>query len=307
MIVLVVAVGVALLAAIIVGVVVLTGPHGSKATMIRRSFPGLSRSGQRKLLAAIRKVEVLEDPNGRVLRRFISVDRHLVLREFTIETPSGSAWLKDATMVPARVGFTRRTITTQSTRPTLTRTVAGGLVLGPAGAVVAGLGAQKTKTKKRTTGSSGHMTITVCAPGIDWSKRADMGRAICRRFDSAKAKATTLAEGRPAEIARARELLRTMAIRVAEVEADEVDAQIVLLVAQPLSPRPTEKVDLAAAASMDEPASSDRTAASNTSSGPAKNIADTASRLRELSRLHDDGLLTDEEFKLKRNSIVEDL
>jgi len=96
-------------------------------------------------------VESLEDPRGRIVKTYPRLD--VAIREFTFDAPQGIIPLVDAEMRVEHAGSTKETVKIDvGSRPTLTRTVAGLVTLGQPGAIVAGLGLQKT-----------HVTLTSAA------------------------------------------------------------------------------------------------------------------------------------------------
>jgi hypothetical protein len=147
---------------------------------------------------ARRVLEALRDPHGQQLSRCQGVKLH----ERTVTTPQGTASLIGAS---ASVDTAGNLAVTK--RATLTRTVAGGLVAGPFGAVVGGAGFKKTKkldTRELylTINTTSFSSVVPCPP--------DQGsnvRSFAAKVNTAAMQAAADEPHRPARIQAAEQRL----------------------------------------------------------------------------------------------------
>lgn len=188
--------------------------EGRHAAAVRVAEKALARE-QRQLAKSIRSAErelaELKDPKGRLLASY----QGCLLHEMWISTPQGSGPVDGAT---AACDSASNLVV--KSRATLTRMAAGGLVLGPLGAVLS-LGFKKHKTEDHRelyllVEATTFASVTQC-PSEDGLKARQFAAAVT----SAGLNAGAIVSARPAAIAAATDRLDRLQVERGGVPAAE--------------------------------------------------------------------------------------
>ena len=174
--------------------------------------------------AVARELTELRNPDGRRLAAY----RGFTLHELAISTPQGKGDLIGTTASVDSAGNMSVT-----RRGTLTRTVAGGVLLGPVGAVIGGAG-----MKKAVKHDDRELYLTVETPTVAAvvqcpAEQGMKARQFAAQINTAAKQAPAIAESRPGQIADAESRLAvakadTAALNAAESKLAQVTADPVM-------------------------------------------------------------------------------
>jgi hypothetical protein len=204
-----------------------TKTHSSAIKVAEKEVKSAQSAYDKRVSGLERELRAFRDPDGRRLGFY----RGITLSELSINTPQGKSSLIGATATVDTAGNLAVT-----RRATLTRTVAGGVLFGPVGAIIGGAGFKKAKNNDVRELYLMIETPTLVAVVECPADQGMKARTFAAQITTAAKQAEAIAAGRPQQIAAAEVQLTaaredTAALEAAQRKLAEVAADPVMLAA----------------------------------------------------------------------------